>query len=137
MRGPKAHIQDRGCSGARVLRFESSLWKEPLPNYKPGLKVDGVEWKENYEAYRFAVRNPSKTKNVVDLRLPHEFPWAIISSQLHYHEGSEGVALAGRDDDTVKVGTERQIRQDSPVSHECSAKSMRVLYFPRAYSVER
>lgn len=105
----KARIQEASIL-AQGLRLEYSLWKEPY-NYKPGLKVDGVEWKENYQAYEFAVRNPSKTESIIDLRLHFEFPWAIISSQLHYHEGSEGVALAGRDDDTVKVGTERQIQQ--------------------------
>ncbi len=86
------------------------LWKTHY-NYKEGLIVEGVEWKEDYHEYQFSVRNPSKTENIVDLRLRYQLPWPIVSSRLHHQQGCEGLAFAGTDSNTVKVGNQRQVNQ--------------------------
>lgn len=94
---------------ARGPRLEYSLWKTPY-NHKPGLNVEGVEWKDNYREYQFAVRNPSKTERVVDLRLRFEFPWPTLVSRLTSQQGCEGLVLAGSDD-RFMVGSEDQVRK--------------------------
>lgn len=84
-------------------------------NYRPGLNVEGVEWKESYREYEFTVRNPSKTERVVDLRLRFAFPWPVIASRLASQEGCEGLAFTGIEDPSFKIGTQHQITklQDS------------------------
>ena len=46
--------------------------------YKPGLLVDGIEWKEDYQEYDLLLRNPSKTATLVDVRIEFYF----LGSQL-------------------------------------------------------
>ena len=93
---------------ARGPRLEYSLWKTPH-SYRPGLNVEGVEWKENYREYEFTVRNPSKTERVVDLRLRFEFPWPTIVSRLVSQEGCEGLAFAGGEDEPFRGGNKNQV----------------------------
>ncbi|TKS64017.1 MAG: hypothetical protein EWM73_00894 [Nitrospira sp.] len=78
-------------------------------NYRPGLDVEGVEWKESYREYEFTMRNPSKTERVVDLRLRFAFPWPVIASRLSCQEGCEGLAFTGIEDASFKIETQHQI----------------------------
>jgi hypothetical protein len=93
---------------AKGLGLEYGFWKTPY-NYKPGLNVEGVEWKEHYGEYIFTVKNASKTERVVDLRLRFEFPWPVIVSRLTSHQGCEGLAIAGSDDEPFRKTSKNQV----------------------------
>ena len=109
----RARIQDASIL-AQGQKLEYFLRKTPY-NYRPGLNVEGVDWKDNYREYEFTVRNPSKTEQVVDLRLSFALPWPVIASRLASQEGCEGLAFTGIDDATFKIGSQNQITklQDS------------------------
>lgn len=99
---------------AQGQKLEYFIRKTPY-NYRPGLNIEGVEWKDGYREYEFTVRNPSKAERVVDLRLRFAFPWPVIASRLISQEGCEDIALAGIEDSSFKVGSKNQISklQDS------------------------
>lgn len=94
---------------AQGSRLQYGLWKTPY-NYRPGLNVEGVEWKETFREYHFSVKNPSKTERVVDLRLRFEFPWPAVVSRLISQQGCEGLVF-GSDHEPVMVGSKDQIRK--------------------------
>lgn len=93
---------------AEGLKLEYGFWKFPS-TYKPGLNVEGVEWKEHYGEYAFTVKNPSKTERVVDLRLRFEFPWPVIVTRLTSQQGFEGLVIAGSDDEPFKETSKNQV----------------------------
>jgi len=108
----KARIQEAGDL-ARGTRLQYTVSRSPY-NYKPGLKVEGVEWKEGYREYDLTVRNPSKTESLVDVRLRFQFPWIGINSRISFQQGCDGLAFAGDTDNTFKLGTASEIRRVIP-----------------------
>ncbi|MDH4187584.1 MAG: alpha/beta fold hydrolase [Nitrospira sp.] len=78
-------------------------------NYRSGLNVEGVEWKDDYREYEFIVKNPSRTEQVTDLRLSFAFPWPVIVSHLISQEGCESLAFTGNEDGSFKIGTNGRI----------------------------
>lgn len=78
-------------------------------NYRPGLNVEGMEWKNSYREYEFTVRNPSRSEQVADLRLNFAFPWHVIGSRLIFQEGCENIALTGIEDGSIKTDSNNQI----------------------------
>lgn len=100
---------------AQGQKLEYFISKTPY-NYRPGLKVEGIEWKDNYREYEFTVKNPSKSERVVDLRLRFKFPWPVIASRLISQEGCESLAFTGIEDGgSWKIESNNQITklQDS------------------------
>lgn len=104
----RARILEAGIL-AQGPRLEYALWKTRY-NYRPGLNVEGVEWKETFRDYHFSVKNPSRTESVVDLRLRFEFPWPAVVSRLISQQGCEGLAF-GSDAESVMVGSKDQIHK--------------------------
>lgn len=109
----RARIQDASVL-AQGQKLEYFITKTPY-NYRPGLNVEGIEWKDNYREYEFTVKNPSKSEQVVDLRLSFAFPWPVIASRLISQEGCESLAFTGIEDGSIKIESNNQITklQDS------------------------
>ena len=80
-------------------------------NYKPGLVVDGVEWKEEYREYDVFVRNPSKTATLVDVRIAFHLPWVNVGSKISYQQGCDGLAIIADRDQSFRVGNDKQINK--------------------------
>jgi pimeloyl-ACP methyl ester carboxylesterase len=103
-----------------------ALWRTPY-NYKVGIIVNGVEWKEGFREYEFSARNPSKTESFVDLRLRFDFPWAVVLAQIDDQRGLEGLTLS-RSDSSFKVGNERQINSIVPSRTNVLEMSVRTMF---------
>ena len=71
---------------AQGPRLQFALWKTPY-NYKSGLLIEGVEWKDQYREYDFMVKNTSKTEKVTDLRLHYVLPWPVIAIEMDCSRG--------------------------------------------------
>jgi pimeloyl-ACP methyl ester carboxylesterase len=93
---------------AQGLQLKYSIWKAPY-NYKSGLSVEGVEWKEQYREYDFTVKNPSKTEGITDLRLRYSLPWPVVVSRVTSQVGCEGLALASSQQEPTRAGKGNQI----------------------------
>jgi pimeloyl-ACP methyl ester carboxylesterase len=93
---------------AQGPRLKFSMWQTGY-NYKPGLIVEGIEWKKQYREYDFSVKNTSKTEGITDLRLRYTLPWAVIISKVTSQEGSEGLAIASGQMEPFKGGKGNQI----------------------------
>jgi pimeloyl-ACP methyl ester carboxylesterase len=111
-RWAKARIQEAGDL-ARGTPMRYALHRTPY-KYKPGLIVEGLEWKEDYREYDLIVSNPSKTDYLIDVRLRFEFPWVVIASNVSFQQGTEGLALSGDVDSSFRYGTSRQIEKVIP-----------------------
>jgi pimeloyl-ACP methyl ester carboxylesterase len=103
-----AQTRIQQASTLATPRFQYVLFKTPFSNYKPGLIIEGIEWKENYREYEFSVRHLGKNGTIVDLRLHFELPWPLISSQIYSQEGCEGLVLMTPNKD-IKVGTDQEV----------------------------
>jgi pimeloyl-ACP methyl ester carboxylesterase len=105
----KARIREASdlAQGTSILY---ALHRAPY-NYKPGLIVEGVEWKDGYREYDLLVRSPGKTDALVDVRFRFEFPWVMIHASISFQQGCEGLALTGETDQSFRFGTQREIQK--------------------------
>lgn len=62
--------------------------------YQEGLKVYGIEWKDNYMLYDFIFRNKSRDLNVEGIRLTFEFPVIFVACKEIEREGMGGISIS-------------------------------------------
>ena len=84
-------------------RLKFSIHKTPY-NYKAGLTVEGIEWKDQYHEYDFMIKNTSKNESITDLRLRYRLPWTVITSRLEHQEGFEGLTLVSGGKEAFRLG---------------------------------
>jgi hypothetical protein len=85
--------------------INSSMQKTSPPNilpsivmlstkYKPGLKVDGVTWRKDFENHILKIENKSKDTECYDLRVDLELPGAIIDYKVHESRGTQDITFS-------------------------------------------
>jgi hypothetical protein len=66
-----------------------------LPSkYKPGVEVEGIIWKKEFETHILKIKNNSESTGLFDLRIEIELPGAIIRYKMLENNGSQDLTLS-------------------------------------------
>lgn len=79
-------------------------------NYKPGLEVHGVVWKEDYVLSRFRIKNECNENKMEDVRIKFEIPGGFVSRKVSTQIGADGVSFS-EDKLPIGIGSQNTINQ--------------------------
>jgi hypothetical protein len=64
--------------------------------YEPGVEIDGIVWKKEFEIHNLNIQNSSESIEVYDVRIEIELPGAIISYKMFENNGSQDISFSQR-----------------------------------------